>query len=155
MVHSVSSVWIGGKGPSLLTYDWSEAGEWRVGINEAVQHIPGCKWGCAVDRQPLELYNTLALTHVITSERKRFPFRSDLTVIGWDKAYQSSGPAAIETCLRLGAKEVTLVGFDSLFGNYETFNDNILAPHIIEHTVSKIGQLMFYNPEIKWTVFEG
>lgn len=35
-------VWIGGKGPSIDTYDWSKAGKIRIGLNEAALIIPDC-----------------------------------------------------------------------------------------------------------------
>jgi hypothetical protein len=48
--HFPEEIWLAGKGPSLDTYDWTKANDYRVGINEAALIIPKC-WG-AVSLDP-------------------------------------------------------------------------------------------------------
>lgn len=149
-------VWIAGKGRSLLRYNWKTAGPWRIGVNHSVNMVPNCHWACGIDKAPLLLFNSLLhITDVITSTRCTFVFRSDITVHGWSKIYQSSGPAAVDMAIKLGATKIHLVGFDSLKGDnvsYDGTKEYELAEHIVEHTVSMLDKLIHDNKHLEWYI---
>ena len=47
--HAGETAWLFGKGPSLSTFDFKNAGPLRVAINDVVAHVPGCVYGFAND----------------------------------------------------------------------------------------------------------
>ena len=47
--HAGETAWLFGKGPSLSTFDFKNAGQLRFAINDVIAHIPGCTYGFAND----------------------------------------------------------------------------------------------------------
>lgn len=47
--HAGETAWLFGKGPSLSTFDFKEAGPLRVAINDVIAHVPDCVYGFAND----------------------------------------------------------------------------------------------------------
>jgi hypothetical protein len=47
--HAGETAWLFGKGPSLSTFDFKNAGPLRVAINDVIGYVPDCKYGFAND----------------------------------------------------------------------------------------------------------
>jgi len=47
--HAGETAWLFGKGPSLSTFDFKNAGPLRVAINDVIGYVPECKYGFAND----------------------------------------------------------------------------------------------------------
>src|SRR5690606_727694 len=113
-------VWIAGKGPSLEYFDWSNAGKFRIGINEAVYVVPDCYVACATDQQIMEMYsNNLPESVEYTLLPTTCMYNFGKKIIRWDtEPSYGSGPSALLTAIRKGSKVIHLVGFDSLKGDW-------------------------------------
>lgn len=47
--HAGQIAWLFGKGPSLSTFNFSDAGKLRFAINDVIAHVPDCHYGFAND----------------------------------------------------------------------------------------------------------
>jgi hypothetical protein len=131
-------IWLAGKGPSLDTFDWSKAGKYRVGINEAAYFVPDCWGAIALDERVLDKYMGKCVPsrhltydheplppHIIVFKKPsaaRYNFPNDYT---WQKHVQvqtcySTATVAIELFHSFGVKKINFIGFDSWdgVGNY-------------------------------------
>ena len=119
-------IWLAGKGPSLDSYNWSLANEYRIGINETAYVIPNCWGAIAIDYRVLDKYK--GMNHK-TLPANILVFRKDCHIryifpnmYIWSKGREVQflyGTAAIAIQLfhYLGAKTIHLVGFDSFKGD--------------------------------------
>lgn len=117
---SDTEIWLAGKGPSLDTFDWSKAGKYRVGINEAAFVIPDCYGAIAIDYYVLDKYLTFDKIKdgSIKVFRKQahvsydFPNQHLWTCTAF-KGY-STASVALDVFSSLGFNIFHLVGFDSI-----------------------------------------
>lgn len=127
-------IWLAGKGPSLAKFDWTKAGKYRVGINEAAYFVPDCWGAIALDERILDKYagrcvpsRHLAYDHtplpsnIIVFKKpsaSRYSFPLDYT---WKKHEQvktchCTATVAIELFHSFGVKKINFIGFDSWDG---------------------------------------
>lgn len=116
-------IWIFGKGPSLDYFDFSKAGIFRIGINEAAFDIPNCWAALAVDKVVVEKYKLLLDPSILLFLPTFYTVfnLSPLTpyYIPEEIPTITSGQAALFIAHKLGATHIHLIGFDSLFGNFK------------------------------------
>ena len=124
-------IWLAGKGPSLDTYDWSKANEYRIGINETVYVIPECWGAIALDNRVFIKYkqNLNKNITVFVKDTKAYKFKKSII---WKrnkiiKNIFSTAVAAVQIFYYYGARKIHFVGFDSLsdMGGYAKCIKNI------------------------------
>lgn len=143
-------IWIFGKGPSFDGFDFSTAGQFRIGINDAVYHIPDVFVACGTDQHILQMYsNGLPNSVRYTMLPNTCGMYFNRPVIRWDSdAGLNTGPAAIQTAIRRGTRILNLVGFDSLFGDWRyaksitTSHNAGLSKSVYELSITQTRQIL-------------
>lgn len=122
----LKEIWLAGKGPSLDSYDWSQANQYRIGINETAFIVPNCWGAIAIDYRVLDKYKGVTYKAL---PKELLVFRKDChtryvfpNMYVWSKGKEVKflyGTAAIAIQLfhYLGAEIIHLVGFDSFKGD--------------------------------------
>lgn len=111
------SVWVAGKGPSLDSFDWSKAGKFRVGINEAAFVVPNCTVALALDTEIIHKYKDKLDENITVylRDRKNFKFKNQYRWSRRDvKHHFGSLNVAIQLLYKQGARIFHLVGCDSV-----------------------------------------
>lgn len=111
-------VWIAGKGPSLLTFNWSQAGPSRLAINEAAYHVPELWAAIASDRIMLQHYERNIPAHVkVFCPRK---MANQLNIVNIEPYTITRCPTVVRALVLMAHKGFThfhMIGFDSRFGD--------------------------------------
>jgi hypothetical protein len=114
-------VWLAGKGPSLDTFDWSQAGRHRIAINEAAFVVPECFAAIGCDYPVLDRYLEELDPSIIVLRKKthvRYKFQK-MFLWNYEQHAQirvNTAPSAISVIYHLGARTIHFVGFDSFSG---------------------------------------
>lgn len=117
----VQEIWLAGKGVSLFTYDWSKAGQYRIGINHAACYVPKCYGAFALDYEALDYYKKyLDPTVVVYRKRSHIDYTFKNMVL-WDKTIApnifATAVAAVQVFYSYGCRIMHMVGFDSIDGD--------------------------------------
>ena len=117
-------VWVGGKGPHIDTYDWSKAGPFRVGVNEAALLIPDCQVVVAVDYGVWGTLQKKLLPNILVFmeegiKNKKFTEWPNNPVYRYKVGRESfpgfeSAPHAVMLCGHFGVEIIHFVGFDGM-----------------------------------------
>lgn len=112
-------IWLAGKGPSLDTYDWTQANKWRFAINETAFVVPECMGAYAIDTPVLKKFLELDDDIIIFRKRTQLHFEYARMFL-WMyeqcsvKIRIASAPTFIQILYFLGARKIHFVGFDSM-----------------------------------------
>ena len=111
-------LWLTGKGPSLLTYNW-QGDETTVCINESVFHVPNPFAAIAIDYEVLDKYAGLDCIVMRKSRHTQYRFNNMWTCYMSDANLSSHATAVIATQLlyKWGARTIHYVGFDAIDGD--------------------------------------
>lgn len=111
-------VWIVGKGPSLNWYNWGNAGEIRVGLNEAALLVPRCTHAFAVDEKVLQrLMHELPHQTVMLIEHRKRTVYANYFKFNRPQHFKYSGGTilvALQVLSYFGVKVAHFVGCDSI-----------------------------------------
>ena len=115
-------VWLAGKGRGVCKYDWSKAGNWRVGINEAAYYVPKCKIAFAKDPLVLLCYKRRLPKNIIVMTKWGGDRPFFQRMYWWQKGVEGPGGnisavPAVQVLRYLGAKYIHMVGFNSVHGD--------------------------------------
>ena len=116
-VRLPKEIWLAGKGTSLDKYDWSQAGDCRIGINETAFLVPKCTGAIAVDFNVLKKYRKLPPEMLVYRKSTHVKYQYPNMYI-WTKGVEAhnlhaTAPIAIQLFNYLGAQIIHFVGFDS------------------------------------------
>lgn len=125
-------VWLAGKGPGIDTYDWSQAGECRVCVNESVYLVPSPTHAIALDYGVQEKYmQSLPSGLIVFRKQDHRAYRfSRMLLYKRDRnirLVKCTAAIAIQLIAYYGGKIIHFVGFDSLVGKTSNYADSICA----------------------------
>ena len=129
MLKLPSEIWLAGKGPSLDTYDWSQANSIKIGINEAILKIPN-GWGVfAVDYMVWEcLTKEMSKNILAFIKNKTYAVQFPLEYrwkIEDSKPGFGTAAHAIMILSTLGVEKIHFVGFDSFNGGSHKYAQSL------------------------------
>lgn len=123
------TAYLAGKGPSLLTYDWSQANFYRFGLNEAAYHVPECLAAIASDRLALDDYAKNLPEHITVYRpiltKGVYHFKKNRY---YDIEKKPTAVRALIIFKQLGFTNVHMIGFDSRFGDHSYADIPTLLP---------------------------
>lgn len=115
-------VWIFGKGPSIDIYDFSKAGPFRVGINDAALIVPKLWAASSSSLGQLERFSKLLNEDILVLypkiyEGKVGPFKVQYMWGDEGIFTNASSINTVELMWHFGFRTMHMVGFDSYSGN--------------------------------------
>lgn len=111
-------IWVFGAGVSLDTFDYSQAGEDRLGINLAAYVVPDLLGAFTADYHMLRHYEKYLRGMPVYTYKTRHNFDLPMMYVDIPLSYRTySTQAAILMCNMKGYDEIYMVGFDSRYGN--------------------------------------
>lgn len=149
-------VWLAGKGPSLTTYNWNKAGEYRFGINHSFKLIPDCLGTFTADPPAIKEMERIGHDDKIIFLSRRFKKDYDFKyVYGYSKGREvfrigATASMAIQILKYLGAEKIHFVGFDSFKGNFSRCKD--IIPYV--EGKPNLQSYKLYIPTIKQIIQE-
>lgn len=117
-------IWLAGKGPTLDSFDWNLASEWRFAINHAAYIVPNCMGVFAIDYEVYDILIAKPIPDIIVIKKFSHTHYSFPKEFSWTREMGPpmgtvTSPIAIYVLSYLGAKKINLVGFDAIKGNLD------------------------------------